>query len=708
MKILNKLILYKATKNKAFSLLEMGFFITIIAIIAFPMFEYMFALQRVEQYKETREKMRKIHDAITQYYRDSNKLPTPADMILPVDHSAYGEQMLGSYHLVTTSDGNLYYGSIPVDELNLTMEDSLDAWGNKFSYYVAIDVTNQSYDANNEYLNIINFDLKSSADNKIIYSIISHGEDGYGSYNKNGNQRIFNNASNNEKNNIFSSSKIITSSSPLILSSGSINDIAFGYKINDIKANYYTIDNQLGYSTEGDAFKIDSNTQNIGIGTSSPANSSLVVGGKIASNVNDQIAVNFGVNNNDEAMIKLVSAANSSSFIDFNKTNSAADFKGRIAYDNASDSLNFYTSSNNTPNLTITSDGKVGIRNLNPIQKLDVNGWIVPASRSGIYFNKDTSKRNESYIQYYNESGENTRLRFRNGYDCEDDIEFYQANAPRLTIECDINVNAQIETNSDIYAGNAVMTDNPHGSSYMSLGHISSNNSSGYAFLQHSNGTSYLNALSGRSFNFRINNGTTMYYDSNFKIIDGKRLDLTHEGCGYLYGCDGTFVRRYGQLQLYVDDWVYLNDKNNGYTQRIRWHAYNGLYSYRTYLSDKRLKENIKPMESVIERFSKLRARIYDHKKDDFLWNKNDISYNYNKYGFIAQEVQKLFPEFVANNQHDNFLNIDGSKFPAITIMALKESKEQKDLQIKRLKKKIKSLDKRLRKLERKKIRYSF
>jgi len=407
-------------------------------------------------------------------------------------------------------------------------------------------------------------------------------------------------------------------------------------------------------------------------------------------------------------MIKLVSAANSLSFIDFNKTNSALDFKGRIAYDNASDSLNFYTSSNNTPNLTITSDGKVGIRNLNPIQKLDVNGWIVPASRSGIYFNKDTSKRNESYIQYYNESGENTRLRFRNGYDCEDDIEFYQANAPRLTIECDINVNAQIETNSDIYAGNAVMTDNPHGSSYMSLGHRLSNSGAGYAFLQHYDGTSFLNALSGRTFNFRINNSTTMYYDNNFKIIDGKRLDLTHEACGYSYGCDGTFVRRYGQLQLYVDDWVYLNDKNNGYTQRIRWHAYNGLYSYRTYLSDKRLKENIKPMESVIERFSKLRARIYDHKKDDFLWNKNDISYNYNKYGFIAQEVQKLFPEFVANNQHDNFLNIDGSKFPAITIMALKESKEQKDLQIKRLKKKIKSLDKRLRKLERKKIRYSF
>ena len=61
-------------------------------------------------------------------------------------------------------------------------------------------------------------------------------------------------------------------------------------------------------------------------------------------------------------------------------------------------------------------------------------------------------------------------------------------------------------------------------------------------------------------------------------------------------------------------------------------------------------------MESVIGRFSKLRARIYDHKKDDFLWNQDDISDNYNKYGFIAQEVQKLFPEFVDNNGAINFV----------------------------------------------------
>ncbi|MBL6621316.1 MAG: tail fiber domain-containing protein [Rickettsiales bacterium] len=710
MKILRDLNLYKVKNNKAFSLLEMGFFITIIAIIAFPLFEYMFALQRVEQYKNTREKMRKIHDAITQYYSNSANqlLPAPADMMLPINHAAYGQAMTASFNTVSTTSKNIYYGSVPVDALNLTIEDSLDAWGNKFSYFVsqgAVNINDYTGDAND--LNVINFDLKSSPDNSIIYTIISHGEDGYGAYDKNGNQISYDSASDNEKRNIYENSKIITSSTPIILSSGSINDIAYGYKKNDILANYYTINDQLGYSTKGDAFRIDSSTQNIGIGTTSPANSSLVVAGRIASNANDQIAVNFGVNNNDETMIKLVSAASSSSFIDFNKTNSASDFKGRISYDNANDSLNFYTSSNNTPKMTITSDGKVGIGNLNPIQKLDVNGWIVAGGGSGIYFTSNSGKRNESYIQYYRESGDNTRLRFMNGYDCEDDIEFYQANAPRLTIECDINVNAQIETNSDIFAGNAVMTDDPHGSSYMTLGHRSSNNSSGYAFMQHSNGTSYLNATNGRTFNFRINNGTQMYYDGNFKIIDGKRLDITNQAC-YSYGCDGTFVRRYGNLQLYVDDWVYLNDKNNGWTQRIRWNSYYGLYSYRTYSSDKRLKENIKPMESVIERFSKLRARIYDHKKNDFLWNEDDISDNYNKYGFIAQEVQKLFPEFVANNEHDNFLNIDGSKFPAITIMALKESKEQKDLQIKQLKKKIKSLDKRLRKLERKKIRFSF
>ena len=52
--------------------------------------------------------------------------------------------------------------------------------------------------------------------------------------------------------------------------------------------------------------------------------------------------------------------------------------------------------------------------------------------------------------------------------------------------------------------------------------------------------------------------------------------------------------------------------------------------------SDKRLKENIKPIESALDKVSKLQGVTFDWKKSDSELNiKEDI-------GFIAQDVQKV------------------------------------------------------------------
>ena len=62
--------------------------------------------------------------------------------------------------------------------------------------------------------------------------------------------------------------------------------------------------------------------------------------------------------------------------------------------------------------------------------------------------------------------------------------------------------------------------------------------------------------------------------------------------------------------------------------------------------SDKRLKENIKPIESALDKVSKLQGVTFDWKESDSILKiKEDI-------GFIAQDVQKVIPELVRENDN--------------------------------------------------------
>ena len=68
--------------------------------------------------------------------------------------------------------------------------------------------------------------------------------------------------------------------------------------------------------------------------------------------------------------------------------------------------------------------------------------------------------------------------------------------------------------------------------------------------------------------------------------------------------------------------------------------------------SDVRLKENIKPIESALDKVSKLQGVTFDwkNKSEDILDIKEDI-------GFIAQDVQKVLPELVRENENGMLIN---------------------------------------------------
>ncbi len=95
--------------------------------------------------------------------------------------------------------------------------------------------------------------------------------------------------------------------------------------------------------------------------------------------------------------------------------------------------------------------------------------------------------------------------------------------------------------------------------------------------------------------------------------------------------------------------------------------------------SDVRLKENIKPIESALDKVSKLQGVTFDWKKSDSILDiKKDV-------GFIAQDVQKVVPELVRENS-DGMLSMRHQGITPILLEAIKELKAE----IEDLKKKIK------------------
>ncbi len=95
--------------------------------------------------------------------------------------------------------------------------------------------------------------------------------------------------------------------------------------------------------------------------------------------------------------------------------------------------------------------------------------------------------------------------------------------------------------------------------------------------------------------------------------------------------------------------------------------------------SDERYKENIKPIESALDKVTKLQGVTFNWKESDSILDiKEDI-------GFIAQDVQKVVPELVRENE-DGKLSLRYQGITPILLEAIKELKAE----IEELKKQIK------------------
>ena len=106
-----------------------------------------------------------------------------------------------------------------------------------------------------------------------------------------------------------------------------------------------------------------------------------------------------------------------------------------------------------------------------------------------------------------------------------------------------------------------------------------------------------------------------------------------------------------------------------------------GVYNFRTgsltidgsvtaaafyYSSDESLKTNIKPLESGLQKILNLEPVYFDYKEN----NKHSL-------GFIAQDVEKQFPELVTTDSLTGLKSLDYSRLTAPLVGAIKEQQEQ-------------------------------
>ncbi len=97
--------------------------------------------------------------------------------------------------------------------------------------------------------------------------------------------------------------------------------------------------------------------------------------------------------------------------------------------------------------------------------------------------------------------------------------------------------------------------------------------------------------------------------------------------------------------------------------------------------SDIRLKKDIKPLTQALDKVEKINSVYYYWKKDEF---PNRLFSSEKQIGFIAQDVEKVFPE-VVHTDSEGYKSIDYAKMTVLLLQAIKEQQQE----IEKLKQKI-------------------
>ncbi|MBI5525606.1 MAG: tail fiber domain-containing protein [Deltaproteobacteria bacterium] len=129
--------------------------------------------------------------------------------------------------------------------------------------------------------------------------------------------------------------------------------------------------------------------------------------------------------------------------------------------------------------------------------------------------------------------------------------------------------------------------------------------------------------------------------------------------------------------KLYVNGTQYTNGTQyvNGSMYVYSTNAYKYGSSTWTVLSDMRLKRNVQPLDGALGRLLRLRGVNFEWKDPKNHGNLTGV-----RTGMLAQDVEKVFPEWVDTNAETGYKQITYDGFEALTVEAVRELKVENDV----------------------------
>ncbi len=257
-----------------------------------------------------------------------------------------------------------------------------------------------------------------------------------------------------------------------------------------------------------------------------------------------------------------------------------------------------------------------------------------------------------------NGSGQTNQLAFWSNSTTLDDAPnlFYNPTTDRLGVA---NSNPQYE----LHVGGS-----------MSMNQKLVHNGDSDTYLEFDNTEDDVRIRAGNLLAYRVDEGLTdvTYLNSDKIIFNDESLNGNHIEMSFLDGSHPSIypTENYrGYLGLPTKRWQGL---------RVHDIHYTGMFQS----SDRRIKENIRPLESVLERILRINLVSYDYIPELYYANDNpsqeQIASSKNQTGVIAQEIEKIFPELVHTPENpEEFKSVDYTALIPFLVKAIQEQQEE-------------------------------